>query len=148
MTQEATEGIFRIGIVQDYDAKRHMARIVFPGMGNLVSGWLPVIVPFSNGNKAELHLDIGSHVACIMAGEGVETGIIAGTFYDDTNAPDDGNPDITALTFSDGTAIRYDRKSHQLDINGRGDISITCSGNMDIHAQGNVTITGANIYLN
>lgn len=139
-TQEATEGLLRFGHVQEYDASRHMARVIFPAMNGIISGWLPVLVSFTNGNKSESHLDIGSHVACIMAGEGAELGVILGTFYDDTNAPGTGNADITSLTFPDGTEIAYDRASHSLSVN--------CAGSITMKATGDIKIQGANIWLN
>ena len=116
-----------------------MARVNFPATG-IVSGWLPVIVACSNGNYSESHVDIGTHVACLMAGEGCESGIILGAFYDDTNTPHAGNMDVTRTEFQDGTEIAYDRGAHSLVIDVKGSITIQASGN--------VTVKGANIYLN
>ena len=141
MTHSVIEpaGFLRFGHVSAYDPKRHMARVIFPAMDDVVSAWLPVLVSYSNGNFIESHIDIGTHVACIMAGEGTESGIIAGCFYDDSNTPHTGDRDITCLEFSDGTRLSYDRKNHSLDINASGTITINASGNVTVNSQGNIT---------
>lgn len=124
----------RYGVVSDYDAKRHMARIKFPDKDNLVSGWLPVVIPNSLKNHDELHLDINEHVVCIMTGNGIEAGAVIGSIYDDTNKPPEGNQNIRKITFSDGTEIFYNREKHELKINCVGDIELHADGHMKISA--------------
>ncbi len=130
----------RYGVVSDYDAKRHMARIKFPDKDNLVSGWLPVVIPNSLKNHDELHLDINEHVVCIMTGNGIEAGAVIGSIYDDTNKPPEGNQNIRKITFSDGTEIFYNRENHELKIN--------CVGDIELHADGHMKISAARIDLN
>lgn len=130
----------RYGVVSDYDAKRHMARIKFPDKDNLVSGWLPVVIPNSLKNHDELHLDINEHVVCIMTGNGIEAGAVIGSIYDDTNKPPEGNQNIRKITFSDGTEIFYNREKHKLKIN--------CVGDIELHADGHMKISAARIDLN
>ena len=132
--------IMRYGVVSAYDAKRHMARVQFPDKDNLVSAWLPVVVPNSLKNHDELHLDINEHVVCMITGNGIEAGAVLGAIYDDTNNPPEGSQDIRKVTFSDGTEILYNRATHELNIN--------CVGDINIHAGGNINITGARIDLN
>ncbi len=126
--------IARFGYVSNYDAKRHMARVIFPDKDNLVSNWLPVVIPNSKENHDELHLDINEHVFCLMLGNGLEAGAVIGAVYDDKNKPPEGNKDIRKITFSDGTEILYDRKGHKLRINCVGDIEIYAAGHMDLKA--------------
>ena len=56
-TNTENGAIARFGYVSAYDAQRHMARIQFPDKENLVSSWLPVVIPNSKKNHDELHLD-------------------------------------------------------------------------------------------
>ena len=132
--------IARFGYISDYDAKRHMARVIFPDKDNLPSNWLPVLIPNSGRNHDEIHLDINEHVFCIMLGNGIEAGAVIGTIYDDTNKPPLGDKDTRRVLFDDGTEILYNRKNHELKIN--------CVGNITIHADGNMKISAARIDLN
>ena len=132
--------IGRFGYVSDYDASRLMARVTFPDKNNLVSDWLPVIIPNSLKNKDEFYLDINEHVYCIMQGNGLEAGVIVGSLYDDGNKPVIKDKDIRAVTFSDGTVIKHNRKTGTLDV--------YCTGDINIIAKGNIKIMGARIDLN
>ena len=142
MSNNNTEAgaIARFGYVSDYNAKKYMARVQFPDKDNLVSSWLPVIVPNSKKNHDEFHLDINEHVFCLMLGNGLEVGAVIGAIYDETNKPPEGDQDIRKITFSDGTEIFYNRKSHKLKIN--------CVGDIELHADGHMEISAARIDLN
>lgn len=130
----------RFGTVSDYDAKRHMARIKFPDRDGIISGWLPVCVTNSTGNHDESHLDIDSHVFCLMQGNGTESGVVMGSIYDDANKPPTGNANIRCTEYDDGTRVAYDREKHRM--------LIDCVGDIVIRAGGNVSIEGARIDLN
>lgn len=130
----------RFGYVSAYDPARHMARIQFPDKGDLVSAWLPVAVPNSLKNHDELHLDVGEHVYCSMMGNGLESGVVLCAIYDDKNKPPVHEQDTRAVTFEDGTRITYDRSSHLL--------KVECVGDIEVHADGKIKLTGARIDLN
>lgn len=142
MPNEQTEpgAVARFGYVSDYDAKTHMARVRFPDKDNMVSGWLPVIVPNTKKNKDEYHLDVNEHVFCMMMGNGMEAGAVLGAVYDDTNKPPVGDADVRVTTFEDGTRISYDRKNSLLTVNAVGNIRIIAGGDIDVD--------GSMIYLN
>ena len=138
----------RFGYVSDYDPVRHMARIKFPDKGDLVSAWLPVAVPNSQKNKDEVHLDIGEHVYCNMMGNGLESGVVLCSIYDDKNKPPLGDKDTRKVTFDDGTEILYDRENHLLKIESVGDIEIHAKGHINIFADDNIKLTAKRIDLN
>ena len=127
------------GYVTEYDPQRHMAKVFFPDK-NIISSWLPVIIPNAIKNHDELHVDENEHVACLMLGNGLETGFIIGAIYDDTNKPPVGNNDIRVLKFEDDTIIQYDRRNHKMLIDVQGEIEIS--------ATGNIRVNGARIDLN
>ena len=142
--------ILRFGQVSAYDASRHMARVLFMEKGLMTSDWLPVLIHNARANQDFRPLDIDEHVACLMAGNGFETGIIIGAFYDDTNKPEDNDPDIRYTKFSDGTITKYDRKKHLLQVKCVGDIEIYSSQNVTIDSKSpclinapTVTISGS-----
>ena len=126
MPTEPTEpcAVARFGYIAVYDPKRHLARVKFPDKGDVVSGWLPVIVPNTKKNKDEYHMDIDEHVFCLMMGNGLEVGVVLGSIYDDTNRPPVGDKDIRVTTFADGTKISVDRKNHLVTIQGVGNIDV------------------------
>ena len=133
-------GFLRFGHVSAYDAKMHMARVIFLAMDNVISAWLPVTVSSSNGNFFESHIDVGTHVACVLAGEGTESGVVIGCLYDSTNAPKIGNADVTCIEFSDRTRLSYDRKNHELDISSAGGITVNASGAVTVNSDAEILI--------
>ncbi len=114
----------RFGHVTEYDEARHMARVNFPDMG-MVSHWLPVIVPNTLKNHDEFYLDSGEHVACLMQGQGTETGVILGSFYDDKNKPPVADKNIRSVIFSDGSRVSYDRASHIMTLESSGQVRVS-----------------------
>ena len=147
-TNTENGAIARFGYVSAYDPERHMARIKFPDKENLVSSWLPVVIPNSKKNHDELHLDINEHVFCLMLGNGLEAGAVIGAVYDDENKPPTGDQDTRKITFNDGTEISYDRKNHKLVISCVGDIEIITPGNINVTSGSNITNIAARIDLN
>lgn len=130
----------RFGYVSAYDPARHMARIQFPDKDNLVSAWIPVAIPNSLKNRDEVHLDVGEHVFCCMLGNGLESGVVLCSVYDDKNKPPVHEQDIRVVTFGDDTRILYDRAKHLLKID--------CVGDIEIHANNHIKLTAGRIDLN
>ena len=148
--------ILRIGNVSVYDPARHMARVEFPDKDNLVSNWLPVSLMNTKMNHDEYHLDIGEHVICLMTGNGIESGVIIGSIYDDTNKPPVGDNDIRCTIFKDGTKIEVDRKKHIVKITDSygsvftmedNNIRIGAVGNLEIKAGNMITISGSSLNI-
>ena len=125
-----------------------MARVIFPDKDDLVSDWLPVAIPNSKSNKDEQHLDVGEHVFCSMLGNGLESGIVLCSIYDDENKPSTGEQDIRKAEFEDGTEVIYDRGKNLLKINCVGDIEIRAQGNVTVSAGDNMKFTASRIDLN
>lgn len=133
MIQKATNGL-RFGKVIEWNTETHSAKVVFPGLGGMESDWIPVLVPFTTGNTAEAPLDTGTHVACLMSGEGSHVGVILGAFYDEGNHATAADQDVANIAFNDGMSILYDRKNHALTIDCPGNITITAAGNIRLNA--------------
>ena len=125
----------RTGYVSDYDAKRHMARVIFPDKGDLVSGWLPLCVRNSKNNHDEHHLDINEHVACLFSDNGLEEGIILSALYDDKNPPPFKDKDTRRIEFEDGSFIKYDRANGVLEINSVNEIKINAKTHIELNAE-------------
>ena len=132
-------GMLRYGKVEIYDPERHMAKVYFPDL-DIVSYWLPIVIPNSLMNHDELHVDKEEHVACLMTGNGTERGIILGAIYDDKNKPIVKDKDKRSVTFSDGTQIIYDRKEHLLTVHCVKDIQTDADKDITEHAKNIITI--------
>lgn len=136
MIHSVTEqsGFLRFGYVSSYDPANHTARVIFPALNDVVSAPLPVCTASSSGHRYETHFAVGTHVACLMSGLGTEAGVIIGTIYDDSNAPPVSNPDIEAVTFSDGSTVQYNTKENTFTINVNGSVKIS---GLDVTISGN-----------
>lgn len=133
----------RFGYVSDYDSENHRARVIFPDMDNLVSGWLSVGVPNSKLNRDKIPLDINEHVFCLLTGNGIEEGVIICAIYDDTNKNENISQDVRYTKFSDGTEIFYDRENHLFHFSNQagsyieiqdGDIIISAADHIKLQA--------------
>lgn len=133
----------QIGKVSSVNAERGTARVALNS--GVVSEELPIIVPFTAGDKAYYLPKINETVVCAFVNK--TNGYIIGSFYSDTRVPfETGN--IAYMRFEDGTLLKYDKDNKNLEINCVGSIDIKCANNLDINAGGNVTVNGAMIYLN
>ena len=108
--------VLRFGYVSDFDPAKKLVRVRFPDKNNLVSGWLQLLCWNTKENKDEINLDIDEHVACLMAGNGIERGVVLGAVWDEKNAPPVGDQDIRVTTYEDGTTIQVDRKNHIVEV--------------------------------
>ena len=126
---------FRVGIVKTQDPANARVRVVFAEFDQMLSYWLPVVVPKTQNDKAYWLPDIGEQVVCLMD-ERDEAGVVLGAVYskvdgtpvqsadkyhlgfkDGTSMEYDRVAHVLALSFMDGTAIRYDAGSHALALN-------------------------------
>lgn len=73
--------------------------------------------------------------------ERLENGIVGGSYYDENNLPEIGDENITAVTFKDGTTVKYDRENSVLTIDCAGDVIVKASGDITLD-NGEVTVTG------
>lgn len=129
--------MIRYGSISELDPVKGVARVKFEE-DDIVSDWLRISVPNTSANKDESWYDVGEHVWCMMD-ENAESGIIAGSYYHESNTPPVGNKDKRAITFSDGTKIIYDRSSSTLTIECVGDVTVQCV-NANVTASSKVTV--------
>jgi len=90
--------------------------VVFNEFDQMLSYWLPVVVPKAQNDKAYWLPDIGEQVVCLMD-ERDEAGVVLGAIYSQVDATPVQSADKCHLGFKDGTAIEYDRAAHVLAFN-------------------------------
>lgn len=148
--------VLRSGHVTDFDPASHTARVFFPETG-ITSDWLPVLVPSSLRTTFELPLSQGEHVACLMFGNGSESGFILGAFYDRKNPPPIAQDYINIAVFPDESFIANDSEQNIMHLHGTGEIiidaakSVSFSGggghSMNLKAK-SITLDAESITLN
>jgi phage baseplate assembly protein gpV len=107
---------FRLGIVKDQDPSLGRLRVTFNEFDQMLSYWLPVVVPKTQNDKAYWLPDIGEQVVCLMD-ERDEAGVVLGAIYSQADSTPVQSADKFHLGFKDGTAIEYDRAAHVLALN-------------------------------
>jgi len=127
--------LFRVGRVSSQNGPKGTVRVTFPDKDDLVSGELPVIVIGSHGTK-EYHIpEVGTQVLCCFmpnpSGRGMNDGFVIGGFYSEGDLPEETDPKVRCIKLPDGCYIKFDG-----------------AGNIEIHATGNLKLTGARIDLN
>lgn len=127
--------IFRVGKVSSVNGANCTARVTFPDKDDLVSGDLPIIVIGSYQTKGYWVPEVGMQVLCCFmpnpSGRGMNDGFILGGFYSTENPPGETDPKVRCIKVPDGSYIKFDG-----------------AGNVEIHATGNLKLTGARIDLN
>lgn len=119
----------KFGQISDIDAENGLVRVNFSDDG-IVSPWLPVTQPGTQDDKFFRLPDIGELVWCVMDDHS-ETGVVGGAIYNRQDKPAEGarGKGVTAVKFSDGTVISYDRGASTLKVAiGEAEFTITPAG--------------------
>lgn len=134
MDTNLLKNIIRVGRVSNVDGNACTAKVVFGDADNNVSYDLPVLQPCAKDNAAYSLPDIDSQVVCIFlpnaSGKGLNAGYVIGACYSSADIPKENDSNVKSIRFADGSFIRYN------------------NGDIEIHATGNVVITGSSIKLN
>ncbi|MEO6682174.1 MAG: phage baseplate assembly protein V [Ginsengibacter sp.] len=132
---------FKYGIVSDVKAGYIKASFE---EDEIVTDWLPVVQRKSKSDKESLQLEINEHIVCLMdanCNEGICLGAIPNE--KDTPDPGEGKGKFRKL-FSDGTLIEYDKSTHKLTVDVKGQLEAKTTGKASIEAgtilEGNATV--------
>lgn len=128
--------LIRVGRVSSVNESTMSVRVIFTDMEDTVSHELPVISQGSLNRKHYWLPDIDEQVLCIMmpntSGKGANDGFVIGTFFNAKDTPGTTGLDIRRVDFGDGSYVEHNRST----------------GDMAIHAVGNITITGKTVNIN
>ena len=104
---------FKFGIVSE--AKAGFAKVFFQ-QDNLVTDWLPIVLPHTMTDKVGYVLNVKEHVAC-LCDERCEEGVILGAIHSNPEPADTGaTVDKFRQVFADGGLFEYDKALHQFAI--------------------------------
>lgn len=130
---------YRTGTITQIDTARALARVKFADIDALGSYWLPVLQGKTLKDKAYWLPDINEHVVCLLDENG-EEGVILGAIYSEADAPPVNSQDKRHVTFEDGTSVEYDRATHKLTVDVKGDIIVNATGDCTVTVQGRTII--------
>lgn len=134
----------KFGIVSDI--KPGFAKVSFAEDG-IVSGWLHVCVRKSLTDKDSWTLEVNEHVVC-MVDDNCEIGVVLSAIYNDVDQPASVvGAGIFNKTFSDGTAITYNKNTHELKASVVGSAKITATTTIEADALVMATIQAPAIKL-
>ncbi|ENO0459422.1 phage baseplate assembly protein V [Salmonella enterica] len=105
------------GIVSDIDEVKVCVRVTLPECDDLRTHWLPILQRNTQNNKDYWLPDVGEQVEVLLDGNG-EDGVVLGAVYSSVDTAPVASLDKRYVQFTDGAAFEYDRKEHQLTING------------------------------
>lgn len=130
--------MLRYGLISDIDPAKGLARVNFND-DQIVSDWLPILVPKAMEDSFSFFPDINEHVACLMD-EHSENGVILGSMYNTETAPNGGNKDKFRMRFKDGSVIEYDRSGHKLFADIKGQVEVKAQGAVKVDGQSTVDV--------
>lgn len=133
--------MIRQGRVHSIDPVNMTARVLFEDMESLPSAPLRILVPFSLGDCGYWLPKVNTQVAVCMLSNGPEYGFIMGAFYSEVDMPKESSASVTAFHFEDGTQIRYDSQSSELQVNVKGKIIVQAADSIDIKTVGSISIS-------
>ena len=95
--------VLRLGIVKDQDVSPCRLRVAFSELDQMLSYWLPVVVPKTQDDKAYWLPDIGEQVVCLMDARD-EAGVVVGAIYSQS--------DVTPVQSAGQIPPRVQGRSH------------------------------------
>jgi len=118
--------MLKFGLISSIDIPNGTARVKFMD-DDFVSAPLKMGVSRSGKDKVSFPFNINELVCCLMD-EHLEYGVIVCAVYDESNLPhDDAVDNILSINFGDNSSILYNRNSHTLNIDIKGQVNIECN---------------------
>ena len=133
------KNMIKVGVIESFNEANATARVIFEDI-KVKSYDLPIIVKQSQNNKDYWIPDIGESVLCLFLPTGIESGFILGSYYNKKDRPPVTDQNKRTVKFKDGTILEYDRATHKLTADVKGDI--------ELKATGSITLTASKVYIN
>ncbi|WP_077073648.1 phage baseplate assembly protein V [Mailhella massiliensis] len=140
--------LIRVGEVTSVNPAAMTARVTFDDDDGVTSYDLPILQRNTLNNHDHCCVDVGEDALCLFLPTGIEEGFILGSFYAGEVTPPSGSGDVRMVEFSDGTKLFYDRSSHKLTGDVKGDVSLTVSGTVTVKSSTSITLQAPVINLN
>lgn len=126
----------KFAIVTEMDFGSGKARVRFPE-DDIVSDWLPVIVPNVKNHKWSFPLSVNEQVCCLMDSD-CQKGVILGAVYSKKTEPSITDGKI-GVVFSDDSRVDFDPSTGKMTIETSGEIEITATSKLILNCDLEVT---------
>lgn len=141
--QRRLSNMIKRGRVHSVDLQQTPPRVQVQYATDAVTGWLPWISGRASRQSRVDWEPISIGEQCLVLSECGELtcGVVVPALLDRQNAPVSVSADEHVSHYSDGTTLSYNRKTHTLMIDVKGDLKINASGNVDLVAGKDMNIT-------
>lgn len=136
--------VITIGNVTECDYDNALVKVD----GTFPTGWLNWITTRAGNDVDWWAPEIGEQVVVFSPNGDPELGVVLPAIYQNKHPAPDNKPTIRKVTFEDGTTVHYDRQSHLLTIDVKGNVSVKTTGNVDFNCDGNFKVNAARVDLN
>ncbi len=119
------------GLIHEIDPDTHRIKAILPDLDDMVTHWLDIPERSTQDDKSLNTIDKGAQVALLLTAGGTE-GVVLGCTYSEEDAPPAPSGERWHRTFKDGTVIEYDRDTHKLNVDAKGEITIEATGPVKI----------------
>ena len=131
--ESAAPASLRFGRVTEVTGGK--ARVQMADAQDVVSHTISTLQPRVLRDQVYHMPDIGEPVACLFSGQGHEEGVVLGAYYNGQEANPDQPAGRNYHRYEDGTEVFYDRESHKLIANVKGDVEVTATGTATMKAE-------------
>ena len=114
----------RAGMVISTHPENCTVRVQFSDMDDFISGELQILQNKTLQDKYYFMYDIGESVLCVLMNNG---GYVLGSVYNKVDRTVIAGQDVSGVVFSDGTEVKYDRESHVLTLDVKGNVEVSCN---------------------
>lgn len=118
--------IVKKGVVSSVNPENGSVRVTFEDSDDNVSAELPILNRGSKDIKDYWLPDVGEQVVCIFESndKNMSSGWVLGSYFSDGAKPQVNDSDVRKISFSDGTFLEYNRKTHEMTIKCVGHLRI------------------------
>lgn len=141
-----------VGEVVEVDEELHRVRVKLPDRDNVVTGFLPVLVPFAHQRYTYSLPKVGDTVLCVFLPHGLEDGFVVGAFYHRREKPPLVGEEKVYGRFVDGAEVEYDEGTSRFRVETPGEVALkadviveearTVQINGDVVISGNLFVSG------
>lgn len=132
--------VWRRGIVKQLDPAKARVKVLLPDEDQVLTDWLPVLMPFALGARAYWLPRQGSQVVVLLDEHG-EDGVVMGALYSQTDPAPISAAKTLYIEAEDGTKVFVDPVAHQVTVDTPGQILLKATGNVAVQSQADVDVT-------
>lgn len=132
---------WRRGIVKQLDPAKARVKVVLPDEDQVLTDWLPVLLPFALGAKAYWLPRLESQVVVLLDEHG-EDGVVMGALYSQADPVPISAAKTLYIEAEDGTKVSIDPVAHLVTVDTPGTIQAKAGQAATVEAP-SITLKGA-----